>query len=185
MRIFESFKDAKLGQKFGKENTSTNPVVVNWYKSLNLLGHNGIDWGDLGRSGKPIYWDCDIEGDVTDIFITGTQGFGVYINTTDSDGQFMHVFWHMQPNIQAKLGKIQPGELIGYLDNSGQYTTGPHLHRGLYLLPRDMNNGYGGAIDIQPYYNPIFILVYLNMTQQISILKRVVELLKQLIGIKK
>jgi hypothetical protein len=183
MRIFQSFKDSIISQGFGKENTSTDSTIVKWYHDLNLLGHNGWDWRGktMWSSGQPIYWDCDIEGEVTDIFTTPTQGCGVYINTSDQDGQFMHVFWHMQPNIQCKLRKIQSGQLIGYLDNTGQYTTGPHLHRGLYKLPRDMANGYGGAVDIQPFYSPIFILVYLNMMGQITIITKLISFFRELI----
>ena len=185
MKLFQPFKNAIITQRFGKENTSTDPEVQQWYKDLKLLGHNGLDFSGLNCNGKPIFWNCDIEGDVIQVFTNAdTKGAGVYINTSDSDGDFMHVHWHLQPNIQCGVGKIQPGQLIGYVDNTGQYTKGSHDHYGLYKYPRDLNNGYGGAMDPIPYYNPIFILTYLNMTQQISIYKKIIDLLKQLLDMK-
>jgi murein DD-endopeptidase MepM/ murein hydrolase activator NlpD len=185
MKIYQSFQGAVISQMFGPSNIT---FMVNGkpmtYADLGLKGHNGIDFAGQGCNGKPLYWDCDVEGTVTRIFSDSpTKGCGVYITEKDDDGAFTHIFWHIQPNIQCKLGKIQPGQLIGYLDNTGLYTNGPHLHRGQYPdpIPTGIDpHEYGWAIDPYPFYKPIFILTYLNLNQQISILQKLINLWKQL-----
>lgn len=53
---------------------------------------------------------------------------------------------------------VKAGQLIAYCDNTGQYTTGSHLHFGLKQLDNQnintlsYDNGYKGAIDPSPYF---------------------------------
>lgn len=102
---------------------------------------------------------------------------------------------------------VKAGDLIGYADNTGfpYESSGDHLHFGLKpQLPNEpnedwynvqQNNGYLGAIDPTPYFNGLFaedinsISIVpspdLNTYQKIiAILKKVVELYKQLLWLK-
>jgi murein DD-endopeptidase MepM/ murein hydrolase activator NlpD len=117
-----------------------------------------------------------------------TQGFGITID----DDKYRHIYWHLK-EIKVKAGDIvESGDLIATADNTGIYTTGTHLHRGLYEITRDSNgkaslinkdNGYGGAIDIQPFYTGIFIKDYMdNLTAQLGILQQIIALIKKFLG---
>ena len=76
----------------------------------------------------------------------------VSVNDPSSSGWFDRLIG--RPNY------IQPGVLIGTSDNSGEYTTGSHLHfhirphwkqpNGFYMP--DYNNGYNGCINPMPYF---------------------------------
>ena len=123
---------------------------VPFYKTLGMKGHNGVDF--LCNDGEPIY--ASHSGKVTKIYDKGnsnkTKGFGVYI--THKDG-YTTVYWHLL-DCSVKLGdEVKDGQLIGHADNSGEYTTGTHLHWGLYPKDRDWNNGFHGAIDPLPFIN--------------------------------
>jgi murein DD-endopeptidase MepM/ murein hydrolase activator NlpD len=117
------------------------------YAGLGLKGHNGIDFAVF--NGTSILAAHD--GTVTQVFdnigSTFSRGYGVYV--THPEGWFT-VYWHsLVPKV--KVGDVvRTGDFLTYSDNSGQ-TTGPHLHFGLYDYPRDMTNGYDGAIDPLPY----------------------------------
>lgn len=97
----------------------------------------------------------------------GSAGWGVVIRTNetyDYKGEsvyFKTIYWHLLPKIPVKSGQqVRIGEVIGYGDSTG-YSTGPHLHFGLKPMKQgeeewqwfntEQNNGYGGAIDPEPY----------------------------------
>jgi len=54
---------------------------------------------------------------------------------------------------------IKAGSILGYSDNTGEYTTGAHLHFGMYIYwkrqdgsyTRDRANGYDGAVNPLPF----------------------------------
>ncbi len=134
------YPQGDITQFFGE---NLNPL----YAQLGLRGHNGIDIEC--DTGTPVLAAHD--GTVTKVFnvsdTTDTRGFGVYL--THPEGWFT-IYWHMlSPNLGVG-DVVKAGDPLGYSDNTGQ-STGPHLHFGLYDSPRDMNNGYEGAIDPLPY----------------------------------
>lgn len=123
-----------ITQKFG-----LNPDM---YKKFGLLGHNGIDIG-LPTGTQVI---APHDGKITEIY-NDLQGYGNYIKMENAkEGS---VLAHLQ-SFQCKVGDmVSEGQPIALSDNTGN-STGPHLHWGYYLFPRNRNNGYNGYIDQLP-----------------------------------
>lgn len=123
-----------LTQKFGE-----NPAN---YSQFGLKGHNGLDYGlptgtDViaPHSGKVIEVSYD------------QYGYGTYIKIeNDKEGS---VLAHLKESLVSIGTNVTEGQLIAHSDNTGN-STGPHLHWGYYLFPRDRTNGYAGFIDQLP-----------------------------------
>jgi murein DD-endopeptidase MepM/ murein hydrolase activator NlpD len=137
-------KDIRINQPFGVN-------YLDFYKQWGLKGHNGIDFEAYtgcivtsAHEGIISYAGTDIDG-------------GISVEITNAE--IKTIYYHLQKvasNIQKGI-KVGGGQLIGYADNTGKYTTGDHLHFGLKLVDKDgntlnKNNGYGGAIDPSPYF---------------------------------
>jgi len=139
------------------------PFGANWvdYSQFGFKGHNGFDFP--AERGEPIYAVHDgwiIEQAAKD------TGFGLRISQRiRADGKhYLVVYGHMLrlenpvdvPWNWTDLSRpVKQGQIIGYVDSTG-YSTGDHLHLGLYeydLFGNKLNNnnGYGGAIDPYPY----------------------------------
>lgn len=127
-------QDFPLTQGFGE-----NPAN---YAQFNLKGHNGLDYGlptgtDViaPHSGKVIEVAFD------------AGGYGLYIKIENNkEGS---VLAHLKDNLVSVGTTVTEGQLIAHSDNTGN-STGPHLHWGYYLFPRDRNNGYAGFINQLP-----------------------------------
>lgn len=124
--------------------------LASFYKTLGLKGHNGVDL--VIQDSEEVY--ASHNGKVTKVYnkqnSNKTKGFGVYL--THPEG-YTTVYWHLTENVMVGLGdEVKEGQVIGYADNSGEYTLGTHLHFGLYPKDKDVKNGYGGAIDPMPYF---------------------------------
>ena len=179
MKIFRATKIDKINQYFGENANS-------FYATLGMKGHNGIDFA--AKIGDEVRFDVDSDGIVSQLSLSPTAGFGI---TIDTEG-YRHIYWHLK-TINCKVGdNIKLGNLIATADNTGIYTTGTHLHRGLYQTVKDANgkasvinadNGYGGAVDYMPFYTGIYVVDYIN--QQIGILQKILGILKQLLGLMK
>jgi len=132
------------------------------YSQFGLKGHNGTDFkAPRGTPIKAIHDGWIIEQTARE------TGFGLRITQRiEFDGQyFMVVYGHMErlesdQNIpydwNNKQYPVKAGQVIGYVDSTG-FSTGDHLHLGLYPQDKDgnklySNNGYGGAIDAEPYF---------------------------------
>ena len=143
-------------------------------------------WDYMAYNGDPVYFNCDCSGEVVAIYNDDPngEGIGVDIWTNDKDGLFQHRYWHLK-SVACRLGKIGCGDLIGYADNTGKYTTGDHLHYDLKPLVIEngvyknkfQGNGYYGCVDPTQYYTGIFVLDYVEQLKaQLSILQKLVEL---------
>lgn len=181
-----------VNQPFG-----ANPEFYADPKFGGIKGHNGIDF--FAGHGTPVFATHD---GVCYPEIDNAGGNGVVIRTNQTfdylDGQayFKSIYWHLiQDDAVVKTGQIvKCGDLIGFADNTGA-STGDHLHFG--LKPQAYNesnfayynveqtNGYLGAIDPQPYFDGSTPNTIKNLTSQVSILKLIVEKLKQLLALKK
>jgi len=140
-----------ISQGFGKPVSAT---TAKFYKELGLAGHNGIDF--ILNVGSEVLAAHD----------------GELIRATTSDDN--NYYWIVNRELKIKTfychlsefknfnKTVKAGELIGLsggmpgAKGSGKYTTGPHLHFGLYSILgsgsyADYNNGYFGAVDPVPY----------------------------------
>jgi len=138
-------KDVFVTQPFGRN-------YVDFYTKLGLKGHNGIDFRT--RSGCPVYAAHD--GKVT--FSGKDGGGGVAVYLLNEEGHFETLYYHLLETKVRKGKMVKAGELVGLADNTGQYTTGDHLHFGMKFLDDNnfntinLNNGYRGAVDPSPYF---------------------------------
>ena len=128
------FGNFVLTQGFGE-----NPAS---YAQFGMKGHNGLDYGTptntqivAPHGGKVIETSND------------PTGYGLYIKIeNDKEGS---VLAHLK-TFQVQVGQtVSEGQPIGLSDNTGN-STGPHLHWGYYLFPRDRQNGYAGFINQLP-----------------------------------
>ena len=184
MLIFQPFKITIKTQGFGIK--ETKPELLPFYQSIGLkFGHNGFDW--TAKDGEPIYWDCDIKGQVLNTEIDGKGGLGVNVISHDKSGNFKHRFWHLK-EFRCQAGQIlEPGDLIGLADSTG-YSTGTHLHRDLKPVIKDQNgnwktrypnNGTLGTIDPALYYRYVFIGDYVKQLKgiqnQLNIIQKIIQ----------
>lgn len=133
----------------------TQPFGVNYcdfYASMGLKGHNGIDFRAF--RGCPVIATHD--GTVTWAGADGNGGISVQILSSKQGEGFYTVNYHLL-DVTIKVGDdVKAGKLIGHADNTGLFTTGDHDHFGLKRTFNgatiDKDNGYSGAIDPAPYF---------------------------------
>lgn len=112
-----------------------------YYSKFGLAGHEGIDYASpVGTSIK-----AAASGVVT--YAGWHTNYGNYMKISHSDGTstgYAHLSY-----FAVRSGHIvKQGDVIGKTGNTGN-STGAHLH--FMLLTKDIRNGYGGAINPQPY----------------------------------
>jgi len=199
MRIYRPIKSNKINQYFGEAkvcvdsngkvynkvpftNTGTCPLgTEDLYSTLNLIGHNGIDF-NLYR-GEAVYHSGDWDGIVkTEIDSNGGIGITITSETAQLNGNRVRLrYWHLlkvAPDIYDGK-KISVGTLIGYGDSTG-LSSGDHLHFDLKEVSEtgttlNKANGYLGAIDPLPYLENKFIVdVFDELQAQILTLSQLV-----------
>lgn len=136
--LYYPVKPFSVNQPFGANANA-------FYAQQGMKGHNGLDL--FAKHGQPVYAAC---GGTCWPEVDDHGGNGVLIRTD----KFQYVYWHLiQDDAVVHTGQVvEAGDLIGYADNTGT-STGDHLHFGVVPLPADVNNGYKGAIDPQPFFN--------------------------------
>lgn len=135
----QPLKDIYINQPFGAN-------YVDFYQKLGLVGHNGVDF--KASHGTPLYAAHDGV-----IRYCGTDsGGGVQIDIWNKELKYKTIYYHLQKYIVTQDQYVKAGDLIGYCDNTGQMTTGPHLHFGFKYTDENgytinWDNGYKGASD--------------------------------------
>jgi len=98
--------------------------------AYNGNGHNGVDF--RVATGEPVYASASgtiKETGNTDLY-PGCYSYGKWIFITHNNG-LSTLYAHLSL-IKVKSGQnIQKGDIIGYSGNTG-FSTGPHLHYGVY-----------------------------------------------------
>jgi len=93
--------------------------------------HTGIDF--RGNKGEPIYATAD--GIVKKAFRNG--GYGNYVLIDHGNG-YMSSFSHMQKYLVHKGDRVERGQVIGLVGNTGR-STGTHLHYEIALNNKVIN----------------------------------------------
>lgn len=183
-KFYRPVKESKVNQWFGE---NKNPI----YAKLGMKGHNGLDYSVY--SGTPVYWSGDMSATVERILWDRLGGFTVDLIFQDGDKTYRYTNYHNQKAVVSVGQKVETGQLTHYSDNTGEATTGPHLHAmEIKEVVKDQygnwnainkDNGYLGAIDPTPFYiHNIFVGdLMTNLNTQVSLLTKVFNLLKQLI----
>ena len=128
-----------LTQGFGE-----NPAS---YAKFGLKGHNGLDYGL--PTGTDVI--APHAGKIIEVAYDAT-GYGYYIKIENNkEGS---VLAHLKESLVSVGSTVTEGQLIAHSDNTGN-STGPHLHWGYYLFPRDRANGYAGFINQLPLLTPV------------------------------
>ncbi len=121
----------------------TSQIIIDKYKSLGLIGHNGIDYEmpegtEICAAAHGIIEKVDFDND-----------FGNYITIQHSWGK--SVYTHLKSTNVTKLQQIKVGKIIGLSGMTG-FATGPHLHFGIKPTGSNLKNGYFGFIDPTEYF---------------------------------
>lgn len=131
-------------QEFGE-----NPSIYKKYivGGKPLEGHNGTDFGPLDGQSHDV-WSVD-NGRVVYVGYDPV-GYGWYVDIQHLWGKSRYAHFS---KLYVKVGDhiVAPrigtkGQAIGYTGSTG-FSTGIHLHLGIYPTGVDKGNGYGGAID--------------------------------------
>lgn len=131
-----TLEQGELTQTFG-----ANPAD---YARFGLAGHNGLDYGCV--VGTPLAAPCDgvlSHGD------DGTDGFGLYVKITNTDGGYYTLLGHLSQILVPDGQAVVKGQIVAQSGNTGN-STGPHVHLGLKFL-NGSNPAYQGAVDPTPF----------------------------------
>lgn len=134
IKLYKNFyegKDVGYSQFFGGNKEA--------YAKFGLQGHNGVDVPI--PTGTKLY--SAIDGKVLEAQNDPT-GYGNYVKIENSECGVL--YGHLK-SFNVKVGDtLKHGDLVGVSNNTGN-STGPHLHFGVYPIPRNRNNGFAGYID--------------------------------------
>jgi len=139
-------KNTKISQYFG---LSSSSICQKWYEDMGLLGHNGLDFSVSNGT--------NITASHAGILTCGhSDSAGIWAKIENKKDGIKTVYYHLKEVLSLNKSNVKAGTYIAYSDNTGLYTTGPHLHFGLYLIDKygntlNLKNGYQGAIDPLPF----------------------------------
>lgn len=121
----------------------TSGFAMRWGKM-----HFGIDIGKGGRPGNiPIYAAAD--GTITRSRLESSYGNVIMITHYINGRQMTTVYAHLQERFVGQYDRVQQGQLIGYMGNTGD-STGPHLHFEIYdgpYSPTQYSGGHSNAVN--------------------------------------
>ena len=142
MSIRVPLDNPRITQGFG--------VNAAYYKQFGQNGHNGIDYG--APTGTPIFaaqsGTVHFEGwGSNNAWLGGVAGIAVLID----HGAFYTGYAHLSSTIISKGQRVERGQLIGYVGATGT-ATGPHLHFEVLPKPVNINNGFYGRTNPNPYF---------------------------------
>jgi len=126
-RITKAKKVTPITQVFGNDFKWTKKDPPNWYNKwfykeiLNIDGHNGIDFE--APSGTRLYAPHD--GKITELLVADGKGIRL------QGKEYSSIFYHLQEFHCSLNQEVKAGDFIALTDNTGRYTTAPHLHWGV------------------------------------------------------
>jgi murein DD-endopeptidase MepM/ murein hydrolase activator NlpD len=85
--------------------------------------------------------------------IKGMRGLGGQVVTITGPGGYRHYYAHLEEYGPQTIGDwVEPGEIIGYVGNSGNAAVSPtHLHYGIYTPSGEAINPYPFLRGGQPF----------------------------------
>jgi len=152
-----------ITQYFGNTTFATaNPQVYGG------KGHNGVDF--RASIGTPVR--SSLSGVVTGVYNTdlvrGCYSYGKWVMVKHENG-LSTLYAHLSLQSVSVGQNVSTGQIVGYSGNTG-YTTGPHLHYGVYAtqgmeiktLTKSQSSKCAGATmpvaDFKAYLNPLSYL---------------------------
>src|SRR3990167_2001499 len=173
LKLFKSLHPFTITQGFGR-NDGFDYTKICTSQGRCLLAHNGLDCIRGYTNG--VYNETEganvrvaHNGIVS---FSGVDSFGGYFVEVRTTEQYLDktgvphywktIYYHLRPNIRVRAGqRVQIGDILGYADNTGLYTTGSHLHFGLKQVAKggdewtwitlNEDNGYFGNVNPLPY----------------------------------
>ena len=181
--IYPPVRPLYFNQHFGANNLcvkdfglSTQHIVWNegvcqegyekLYPKWGMAGHNGTD---LMAGEQPVY--ASMDGVVIEQQTVPARGLGLGILSNEKfdfpeGNHYLKLrYWHLKTFYVQVGSSVKVGDMLGITDNTG-YSSGNHLHFEGQLMEKDAgghpyvvypNNGYYGAVDIEPYIVQSFI----------------------------
>ena len=132
-----------LTQGFAENRELYKQFIV---KGFPLQGHNGHDFATPNGQRAEIY--AAATGIISKISYE-IGGFGQHIWIQHQG--FRTLYAHLSHSVYPVRTEINQGTVIGHTGSTG-FSTGVHLHFGLYPDGEPGINGFGGAVDPAPYY---------------------------------
>jgi hypothetical protein len=128
-----------------------------------MKGHNGLDFACPHRTEV-----VAPHGGVIKEALFDKEGYGWYVKIeNEEEGS---VIAHLDA-IDVRLGyQLAEGDHIGWSDSTGN-STGPHVHWGYYIFPRDRSNGLAGFIDQKPFLEVAGVHLLLGKLPVVDTLK--------------
>ncbi|NIS37797.1 peptidoglycan DD-metalloendopeptidase family protein [Candidatus Saccharibacteria bacterium] len=115
------------------ENVPISPPVVGFVsQEYDWPAHSGIDI--VAPAGTPI--KAAANGVVVFDGWTYEKGFLVILY---HDGEYLTSYWHNARNAVSANQRVKQGDVIAYLGNSGESSSGPHLHFEIWRKGQSIN----------------------------------------------
>lgn len=133
---------------------------TDFYKQMGLAGHTGQDYRAV--NGTPIFAVTDAVCNASGQDYHGGRYVKLMTDPKVVGGveyKLEFMYYHLQEWSVIAGERVYRGQQVGLTDNTGRYTTGPHLHlemtvwwkeTGLWL--KDANNGFRGCVDPEPFF---------------------------------
>lgn len=145
-----------ITQYFGNTPFATaNPQIYNGH------GHDGIDLRALVGTPIKAALSGTVTGEANTDLIPGCYSFGKWIMLKHDNG-LSTLYAHLSLQTAAMGDRVSTGQIIGYSGNTG-YTTGPHLHFGVYATQGMEIKQFTNSLHCAGAVIPIAVLsAYLN-----------------------
>lgn len=120
MRLQPPFVLSSIGQRFGQN-------LDGAYAAQGLLGHPGIDFGDISYWGRPI--PCAIDGSIVSAILSqynpNLEAYRAVNSIVEADGQFYEIQYGHISTTDVKVGDIlREGQTVAYVGNTGDVYVG-------------------------------------------------------------
>ncbi len=155
--LFWPLDSVSITQYFGDTEFSRTTAAYNG------KGHNGVDFRAPRGTRVKAALTGTVEGTGNSDLVAGCYSYGKWVLIRHDNG-LSTLYAHLDV-IRATAGqRVATGEIIGYSGNTG-YSTGPHLHFGVYVTQgvkivkytnsRNCKNAIIPVADLKAYLNPI------------------------------